>query len=275
MEALLYIIIAGLVIYIIWSKSQKKKEQPKPIPKSPPPKPIPEIKKDPAPPEFEESESFDLTGVHIAKRKKYILDNCQEYDDVELFRDVKNSKDPNAIGIKHNGNLIGYFAAYDLEQADEILDLNHKAYISDINYDGNYIDVVIEVEFTPKRDPRRNQNTPSEISQGELLQHMQNKIPSEHYQPKKDVKDTSSFFYGKKVCITGTLDSFPIRPELSEHLWKLGADIDSGITKKLDILICGDNPGPSKCRKAEEQGVHVMDESELIEKLDGFTSKYV
>lgn len=73
------------------------------------------------------------------------------------------------------------------------------------------------------------------------------------------------FFSGKKVLLTGTL-SVMSRPVAVKNLELQGASIMSGVSKNLDILIVGDNPG-NKLNKAIETGVQIMYEEEFLEKL--------
>ena len=121
----------------------------------------------------------------------------------------------------------------------------------------------------------KNDITPSDITPEDFLLWKQKKIPSEYLYPQKNLEDCSSFFYDKKVCISGEFEYFPSRTELAKHLWECGADIDTSVGKKLDILIAGDGVGPSKLKKAESQGTYIMPEDELVEKLNGFKSRFV
>lgn len=98
----------------------------------------------------------------------------------------------------------------------------------------------------------------------DFIQIKSTKFPSKYLYPKKDITDTSHFFYGKKVVITGGFESFPFREELARLLWEVGADIDSGIGKKTELAIVGSyNVGPSKMQKIIEQGIKIIREEEL------------
>ena len=69
---------------------------------------------------------------------------------------------------------------------------------------------------------------------------------------KKDLTgaDPCNPFYDRKVVITGTF-SFD-RRSLARKLQSMGADVDSGITKKTNFVIIGDDAGPSKMEKLEK-----------------------
>jgi DNA ligase (NAD+) len=68
-------------------------------------------------------------------------------------------------------------------------------------------------------------------------------------------------FYGKQVVITGTFVTYS-RSELIILLEELGAKVLSSISKKTDLLICGENAG-SKERKAKSLSISIIDETEL------------
>ena len=70
---------------------------------------------------------------------------------------------------------------------------------------------------------------------------------------------------GQVWVITGSLDSMT-RSELSEKLEALGAKVGSSVSKNVDILVVGSNPG-SKLKKAETLGIRVVSENELSEFL--------
>lgn len=77
---------------------------------------------------------------------------------------------------------------------------------------------------------------------------------------KKEIKE--SFVTGKTVVITGTL-SRP-RDEIKDILEAHGAKVTDSVTKKTDILVCGENAG-SKLEKAKTLGTKIMSENELME----------
>jgi len=87
--------------------------------------------------------------------------------------------------------------------------------------------------------------------------------------------DTGSVFYGKTVVLTGTLTSLS-RSEAAKLLEAAGAKIASGVSKKTDFVIAGDNAG-SKLDKARELGIRIVNnEEEMMELLrgnDGTASK--
>lgn len=72
-------------------------------------------------------------------------------------------------------------------------------------------------------------------------------------------------FVGKTIVITGTFEDFN-RNQLTQDLKSMGAKVTNSISKKTDILICGDNAG-SKLEKAQNLDVMTITETQLREML--------
>ena len=76
------------------------------------------------------------------------------------------------------------------------------------------------------------------------------KIRSDLLIPDTSKANPKNPFYNKKVVITGI---FPYdRNGIAELLRKNGADINTSITKKTNIVLLGDEPGPKKVEKLQE-----------------------
>jgi NAD-dependent DNA ligase len=132
--------------------------------------------------------------------------------------------------------------------------------------------VVVKSEFAT--DLLSNNDEKEEISDAysngfgndDFFQLKNTKFDSKYLIPRKDLAPNGHLFYGKKVVITGGLESFPFREELAKLLWEVGADIDTAIGKYTDIAIVGNyNVGPKKMEKIIEQGIRIIREKELIE----------
>ena len=74
-------------------------------------------------------------------------------------------------------------------------------------------------------------------------------------------KQVNDYFTDKIVVITGTFKEFN-RNELTQRLKAMGSKVTGSVSKKTNMLICGDNAG-SKLGKASSLGVQVIIEAEL------------
>lgn len=72
-------------------------------------------------------------------------------------------------------------------------------------------------------------------------------------------------FAGKTVVLTGKL-SILTRNEAKEKIEALGGKVSGSVSKKTDLVIAGEEAG-SKLSKAEELGITVWNETELVEAL--------
>ena len=71
-------------------------------------------------------------------------------------------------------------------------------------------------------------------------------------------------FAGLKFLTTGVLDSLD-RDECKRIIEKYGGSVISGVTKKLDYLIVGEDAGQSKLEKANELNVKQLNEEQFLE----------
>lgn len=101
------------------------------------------------------------------------------------------------------------------------------------------------------------------------------KIAREFLYPKKDLEDTGSIFYRKKVVISGDYENFIYRDEIAELLWNAGADIDTAVSERTNFLIIGTNYGWKKMETAQEYGIVVIKEAEFIKHFPDYKSPYL
>ena len=81
-----------------------------------------------------------------------------------------------------------------------------------------------------------------------------------------NAEELDSPFAGKTVVLTGSL-SMMSRDDAKERLAALGAKVSGSVSKKTDLVIAGEAAG-SKLAKAQELGIEVIDEAEMIRLLD-------
>lgn len=74
---------------------------------------------------------------------------------------------------------------------------------------------------------------------------------------------SDSVFAGKTIVLTGTLEELT-RPEAKRRLENLGAKVTGSVSKKTDIVIAGHDAG-SKLTKAQDLGIDVWSEAQLLE----------
>ena len=75
-----------------------------------------------------------------------------------------------------------------------------------------------------------------------------------------------NFFNHKKIVFTGSLKSIS-RDEAKYLAKKVGAKIQSVVTKSTDYVIIGDKAG-SKEKKAKELKIKILSEEEFLKKIN-------
>lgn len=84
--------------------------------------------------------------------------------------------------------------------------------------------------------------------------------------PKKAKQDSDSLFAGKKVVLTGKMETFT-RNEAKALIESMGGSVTGSVSKSTDMLIAGEDAG-SKYNKAIELGVTILDEQQLKEAIE-------
>lgn len=113
------------------------------------------------------------------------------------------------------------------------------------------------------------------LSVDDFVRFKTNKIDSEYLTPQLYLDNKTHYFYGKKVVITGTFDSFPYRNELAYLLWSVGADIDTIVGKKTEVVILGHNAGWKKMELINKYQPQVIDQEILMEYFPNYNPKYI
>lgn len=83
------------------------------------------------------------------------------------------------------------------------------------------------------------------------------------------VENKETPFFKARTVITGVFEAYPNRDELGRKLKELGADINTSISKKTNIVVVGAGAGPAKIRKIDELrqsgvDIRIIGELELI-----------
>ena len=114
----------------------------------------------------------------------------------------------------------------------------------------------------------------AEITSADIVAGLKNKWPTIKYMLDLDFKLSktqlllestliNSPISGMKVVFTGKMLQGS-RDQMKKNALEHGAKIQSSVSAKTDILICGENAGLAKIDKAEELGVQVMSEQDYV-----------
>lgn len=96
--------------------------------------------------------------------------------------------------------------------------------------------------------------------------HIEQKDTAEPIDSQSGAVKVDSFWNGKIVVFTGTLEHFT-RDEAARIVTTFGAKVTNSVSQKTDIVVIGNNPG-SKLEKARSLGISIMTEDEFYEKIN-------
>lgn len=207
-----------------------------------------------SPEDTKHSDTFDLIWddiMHYFIGSTIVAHNAS-FDESVLYANL------DYYNISHDGikpfictcDLYGRMGLRELCQAFAIDYSNHHNALFDAEccakFYLNYLNG-IEPDFSQiKETPKETKSIYHETLRGDVL--------------KKDLTNANpnNPFYNKKIVITGIFKQD--RKELGEKLKSMGADIDTGITKRTNYVLIGGDPGPKKIEKIEKllsEGVEI------------------
>lgn len=193
-----------------------------------------------------------------------------------LFKDVWNEIQP----LVERNKLVAHNASFDINCLEQALDfyglpkpnmecdctyartgvkLNEICEAFEIEL-ANHHNAVSDAEACAKVylnllkgiEPDFSKITPQSVKPGNFFQQEgHERLCGNVLKPDLENADSSSPFYAKKVVFTGVLPSIK-RKEAADMVKKLGADIDTSITKRTDFVVTGSAPEPSKMKKIEQ-----------------------
>ena len=79
------------------------------------------------------------------------------------------------------------------------------------------------------------------------------------------IQITERRFAGQTFVLTGALERFT-REEATQRIELLGGKVSGSVSKKTSFVVAGENAG-SKLRKANELGIPVLTEEELLARM--------
>ncbi|MBQ6655620.1 MAG: NAD-dependent DNA ligase LigA [Erysipelotrichaceae bacterium] len=196
----------------------------------------------------------DIYHLHEHREELMELDKIGSKSCDNLFRAIEDSKQNNldklifGLGIKH----IGSKAASVLAGAFPSIDQIRNASFEEISAIDTFGDIMADSVVSFFRDEKN-------IA---LIEALKEQGVNMIYQASQSY---TSIFTNRTVVLTGTLDSMG-RSEATAYLTQLQAKVTSSVSRSTDIVIAGHDAG-SKLTKAQELGIQVMDEQDLVSEL--------
>lgn len=172
-----------------------------------------------------------------------------------LLNGIENSKSRPfenvlfAIGIRYVGEFVAKVLANEVGSIDKLMKMTVEE-LTEINQIGEKIAKSIRSFF----------DNPDNVILIEKLKKVGlNFNKTIIYEEKENNKKLS----GLSFLFTGELSNYT-RPQAEKIVEDLGGRVVSSVSKKLDYLVVGANPG-SKLKKAQEFGIKIIDEAKFLE----------
>ncbi len=173
----------------------------------------------------------------------------------KLLKAIEDSKENDidrlitGLGIKNIGRLAGFQLKMSFRSLHELMNASYEELVA-VNDVGDITARSI-VEFFSLEENRS------------ILERLEK--AGMNFTSLAEESSGNQSFSGKTFVITGTLPSMG-RTEMEELVKKCGGKVSGSVSKKTHYLIAGENAG-SKLAKAQELGITVLSEAEVLELL--------
>jgi len=170
-------------------------------------------------------------------------------EEIDKSNTVSFERFLNSLSIRHVGDSLAQILANNFNNLEELINSTENELLQ-INMVGSKIAISVRTFFSEKQ----NLYTISKmINYGVSIVY-----------PIKEQKGNK--LEGLAFVITGTLNSYT-REEAKSIIENQGGKVTSSVTKKIDYVVFGENPG-SKLENANSLGIKTIDESQLLELID-------
>ncbi|NIF20925.1 NAD-dependent DNA ligase LigA [Candidatus Pantoea multigeneris] len=173
----------------------------------------------------------------------------------------------NALEVAKSTTLARFLYALGIREVGEATAANLASHFGDLQkvMDAD-LDALIAVQDVGTVVASHVRNFMEEQSNRDVIRQLTEEIGVHWPQPTVIVAaEIDSPFAGKTVVLTGSLSQMN-RDDAKAQLTALGAKVSGSVSKKTDLLIAGEAAG-SKLAKAQELGIEIIDEAEMIRLL--------
>lgn len=195
----------------------------------------------------------NAADIYSLKKERLVtLDRMGERSAENLIEAIERSKDNPldrvifAIGIRNVGSAGAKLLCDRFGSIDEIM----NASAEDIAAIDGFGDVMSENVYSAFRDKHFIDLIERLKAAGVKMEYVRE-------------EGADSRFEGKTFVLTGTLPNMK-RSEAKELIEKFGGKVSGSVSKRTDYVVAGDDAG-SKLTKAEELGINIISEAELIQ----------
>lgn len=193
---------------------------------------------------------FTLTQTQLME-----LEGFKEKSSSNLITAIQSARHPElyrlifGLGIRHVGERTAKILANYFRDLDLLMKASEDE-LQEVHEIGPEVAKSVHHYF---KDPQHKHDL------HELLKHLEIQAPAKRNQ-------NSTSLAGKTFVLTGTLPHLS-RTDATRMIEEVGAKVSSSVSKKTNFVVAGSEAG-SKLDKAQELGIPVIDEAELIKLLE-------
>ncbi len=209
---------------------------------------------------FREKLVADVSDLYKLEKDQLLkLERMGEKSVQNLLSAIEASKDNSlerllfGLGIRHVGAKAARILAEEFEHIDRLMEATEEELLSIHEIGEKMAKSVVAYFRTP------------EVR--ELINELKRCGVNMAYKGvKTEAGQTDSPVSGKTIVLTGKLEKMT-RNEAKEKLEQLGANVTGSVSRKTDLVIAGPGAG-SKLKKAEELGIEIWNEEQLLSILE-------
>lgn len=198
----------------------------------------------------------DISDLYTLKYEQLIvLDRMAEKSVKNLLQGIENSKQRPfekvlfGMGIRYVGETVSKKLAKAFHTIDKIIEASYESLV-ETDEIGEKIAQSIRLFIE---------------SEGSLELINKLKVAGLCFEKEEEVL-ASSLFEGQTLVISGTFAKYS-RDEMKKLIESNGGKNGSSITKKTNLLVAGENMGPSKLKKATDLKVEIVNEEEFLKRI--------
>ncbi|GAY73231.1 DNA ligase [Lentilactobacillus kosonis] len=210
---------------------------------------------------FDKKLLADVSGLYtIGMQDLLTLDKFGDKSATNLLNSIDSSRNNSlerllfGLGIRHVGAKAARLIAQKFKDIDEIIKADASD-IAEIDTMGMIIADSVATYFSQ----------PESI---DLIGRLKQVGVNMEYlgDSPEDIQASDSFFNGKKVVLTGKLQTTS-RGTASEWLENRGAKVTGSVSKNTDLVVVGADPG-SKYEKAVQLGIDIWNEEQFVSEMN-------
>ena len=167
---------------------------------------------------------------------------------IEESKNVPFSKFLFALGIRYVGETVAKKLVDHFKNIDAIISANQEE-LANVDEIGDKIAISVLEFFRDDNNLNRIERLKSHGVQME--------------QVNKESRQISSVLAGKKVVVSGKFTQYS-RDQIKQMIADHGGKISSSVSTQTDILVVGENMGPSKLEKAQKWKIEMVSENDFL-----------